>query len=101
MEPLDEKKGAEEEAQDAPADIQAEAAETAPVQARGEPAAAAQPQKADRADDPLPVDLMDIFESEEMADPSVVIPGLEQMTMSEVASETEAVLEEMRSRFLS
>lgn len=47
----------------------------------------------------LPLDLMDIFESEEMEENLVVIPGLLKLTMNEVASETESVLEELRSRF--
>ena len=54
------------------------------------------------ADDaPLAPDLMDIFESEELVEPAIVIPGLQNLTMNEVASETESVLEEMKSRFLS
>jgi len=52
-------------------------------------------------DSPLPLDLMDIFESEDMVEPTAVIPGLQNLTMSEVASETESVLEDVKSRTLS
>ena len=55
----------------------------------------------DDDDTPLPPDLMDIFEGEDMVEPTIVIPGLEHLTMNEVASETESVLEELKSRHLS
>ena len=58
--------------------------------------------KADDDDQsPLSLDLMDIFDSEEMIEPTVAIPGLQNLTMNEVASETESTLEEVKSRFLS
>jgi hypothetical protein len=52
-------------------------------------------------DESLPLDLMDIFESEELVEPTVAIPGLENLRMSEVAAEAESVLEELKSRFLA
>lgn len=114
---LDSNHGGEEEAAGAEAGIQADA-EAEPVDAAeggqaaeaGEPQAEAQdaepqaaPEGTEKAGDdaPLAPDLMDIFESEEMVEPTVVIPGLQNLTMSEVASETERVLEEIRSQFLS
>jgi len=58
--------------------------------------------KADDDDQsPLSPDLMDIFDSEEMIEAAIVIPGLQNLTMNEVASETESMLEEVKSRFLS
>ena len=44
---------------------------------------------------------MDIFESEDMVEPSIAIPGLQNLTMSEVASQTESTLEDVKSRFAS
>ena len=46
-------------------------------------------------------DLMDIFESEDIIEPTITIPGLETLTMNEIAAETDNVVEELRSRFLS
>ncbi len=71
-----------------------------------ETAAAEAPEAAAaKADDddqsPLSLDLMDIFDSEDMVEPTIAIPGLQNLTMNEVASETESILEDVRSRFLS
>ena len=117
MELLDEKDGNEEETAGAEAgvrvgveevDASAPADELAAI--AGElPAQDTEPQATpeeveeagDDDDDPLSIDLMDIFESEEMVEPTIIIPGLQHLTMSEVASETESVLEDVRSRFLS
>ena len=119
MDLIDENDGKEQESAGPETDAQAAADETLanPV-AADEPSAEAgegpgqdaEPQatpeedeKARAGDDagPLLPDLMDIFESEEMVEPSIAIPGLQNLTMSEVASQTESALEDVKSRFPS
>ena len=112
MELLDEKDGNEEETAEAEAGVQADAEDVPadePAAMAGElPAQDAGPQvtpggakETGDDDSPPSSDFMDIFESEEMVEPIVVIPGLQHLTMSEVASKMESVLEDMKSRFLS
>lgn len=116
MDLIDENDGKEQESTGQEPDVQAAADETlADSAAAGEPSAEAgegsgqdaepeatpEEDEKERADGPLSLDFMDIFESEDMVEPSIAIPGLQNLTMSEVASQTESTLEDVKSRFAS
>ena len=119
MDLIDENDGKEQESAGLETDVQAAADETlADSAAADDPSAEAgegfdqdaEPQATPEEDEKeragggdalLSSDFMDIFESEDMVEPSVAIPGLQNLTMSEVASQTESTLEDVRSRFLS
>ncbi len=119
MDLIDENDGKEQESTGLEPDVQAAADETlADSAAAGEPSAEAdegsgqdaepeatpeenEKERADADDGPLSLDFMDIFESEDMVEPTVAIPGLQTLTMSEVASQTESTLEDVKSQFPS
>ena len=94
------------EADETPADTAADepvagAEEGSDRDAEPEAAPEGREEAGDDDDSPLSPDIMDIFDSEDLVEPTIAIPGLQHLTMNEVASETESVLEEMRSRVLS
>ena len=107
MDLIDENDGKEQESAGLETDVQAVADEPSTEADEGsgqdaEPQATPEEdekRRVDDHDDPLSVDFMDIFESEDMIEPSVAIPGLQNLTMSEVASQTESALEDVKSRF--
>jgi len=119
MDLIDENDGKEQESAGLETDVQAVADETlADSTVADEPSTEAdegsgqdaEPQatpeedekgRVDDHDDLLSADFMDIFESEDMVEPSIAIPGLQNLTMSEVASQTESALEDVKSRFPS
>ncbi len=109
MDLIDENDGKEQESAGLETDVQAVADEPSAETDEGsgqdaEPQATPEKDKKERAggtDALLSSDFMDIFENEEMIEPTVAIPGLQNLTMSEVASQTESTLEEVKSRFPS
>ena len=109
MDLIDENDGKEQESAGLETDVQAAAGEPSAEAGEGsgqdaEPEATPEEDEKERAgagDALLSSDFMDIFENEEMIEPAVAIPGLQNLTMSEVASQTESTLEDVKSRFPS